>query len=1142
MRMFRCDHCGRDFKVMTSLRRHFPIHTGVRKYACDVCEKTFLQASTLSRHRAVHTFDKPYDCDICHKAFNRRSTLVAHQKIHLGEKKYKCEFCGRAFHQKGNLKNHTYTHTGEKPHQCDLCYKEFNQASNLKFHMSTVHSKFTGKKVMCGECGFVFYTKAELKLHYMDIHGMVEKELDQESDASSQPATPSVMTVSSREIEKTIATLAANAPNDSNYQKILKLIRQGVKIITLDDLSEWTVESPAMLLVPNSWSQEMTNLALSEAKSTVSGSREHSPTADHGNSDNANDKKGDKDNADELGGGDSAGKQIEKSDRTGVLDGSSDGDLPPDGSVWALAKMPDGTHKVINVKELGSSGVAAIAAGASLEKVKKEIRESALETQQKSGPVLSSKVQPRKGILAGGTSAERGSPVKTSEIVKILSSSPRAHKRHSVTFVESESFVSTASTVQDCRYIQEQLVQTRPKHHRGVSPFVKTAATLLPKPSEAQRSLLIQPAKPVEPGKSLLVPVQPTTVAKVQQTTKILPTSKSPTQNKQPLNTVLSPSVPEVKIMTPVSTSPSGSSSSLSAKELLCVKTALQSQQTSGICLWKLVTDKDGKKTLIGFKGAQVSLMGQKVDEEKTVANTSEFVVQPGQSLISPQKLETQSPTAPAKKQKAVPVTVYKTTQSLLSANVGKEGQAVAAPHSGASQFDLVTVTHASGSPKEVTVIPRTSASKLSIAAQITRKEVTVASPSGAEKTVFLEGSVDASRCKLVTPDSLGPQFTRKRTYTQRRVSQSSPEPFVVSEPAEAPKYVKIVPPKGAAAPVSIVPDADFQKTGVGSHTVKVISVSPQDVANKRSSLPSPKLGSAFRKRPQTVAEQLRIKRATISPSAEAEQQQTVEPIVRPNAKAEQQQIAESIAHLRQIAPKPEPEQISTIDYETKLNMVEMGANVPRSGGLVSLQMVDQQGQIQTPLVLQQQGVSQAVTTSPSKTVPTILRRKIPSKSGGGQQIFVPVQITPAGAKRNIFEGSLSSTQIGVATSPGFVILQPRPPTTNVNDIKQEQDFNDDNDDDENSIDMEIAAKSETETEDNIVKLETNLNVDSSAVRSDSSSSIDTCAVKSNPENDIDTEVKTVIESTDIKPNEQQNNEDVETDMKSDCDHDTDED
>lgn len=79
---FKCKYCG---EVCADLSRYFN-HTLIKhnSFICHQCGKNFTTKSSLLRHRPIHTGMRRFACSICKKSFYRKDKCKAHIKRHLG--------------------------------------------------------------------------------------------------------------------------------------------------------------------------------------------------------------------------------------------------------------------------------------------------------------------------------------------------------------------------------------------------------------------------------------------------------------------------------------------------------------------------------------------------------------------------------------------------------------------------------------------------------------------------------------------------------------------------------------------------------------------------------------------------------------------------------------------------------------------------------------------------------------------------------------------------------------------------------------------------------------------------------------------------------------------------------------------------
>lgn len=73
-----CIVCRRSYVCLTSLRRHFNVHSWEKKYPCRYCDKVFALAEYRTKHEIHHTGERRYQCLACGQCFINYQVMATH--------------------------------------------------------------------------------------------------------------------------------------------------------------------------------------------------------------------------------------------------------------------------------------------------------------------------------------------------------------------------------------------------------------------------------------------------------------------------------------------------------------------------------------------------------------------------------------------------------------------------------------------------------------------------------------------------------------------------------------------------------------------------------------------------------------------------------------------------------------------------------------------------------------------------------------------------------------------------------------------------------------------------------------------------------------------------------------------------------
>lgn len=73
-----CDVCSMSFRNDITLRRHIPLHAGIKMYTCTECRQSFRWSINLKHHQMMYADDNRLLCKSCGQQFESQCKLRQH--------------------------------------------------------------------------------------------------------------------------------------------------------------------------------------------------------------------------------------------------------------------------------------------------------------------------------------------------------------------------------------------------------------------------------------------------------------------------------------------------------------------------------------------------------------------------------------------------------------------------------------------------------------------------------------------------------------------------------------------------------------------------------------------------------------------------------------------------------------------------------------------------------------------------------------------------------------------------------------------------------------------------------------------------------------------------------------------------------
>ena len=170
----KVQNCGKAYRTVNGLRKHYNTHDDVQPSECPVCEEFFLSESLLNEHIPKHKLPEPKPAatgDILVGASSTKSpgTTGKGSKKASGTspKTVQCMYCLFTYNRSWDMPRH-YAKCKKNPDRvivCKICRSEIQGRGPYLDHLGSAHKIKTRNKHMCDYCLSLFASVRLLEQH-----------------------------------------------------------------------------------------------------------------------------------------------------------------------------------------------------------------------------------------------------------------------------------------------------------------------------------------------------------------------------------------------------------------------------------------------------------------------------------------------------------------------------------------------------------------------------------------------------------------------------------------------------------------------------------------------------------------------------------------------------------------------------------------------------------------------------------------------------------------------------------------------------------------------------------------------------------------------------------------------------------------